>query len=194
MYQYIRNIQNLLLVEQVKHTKGGDYMKGFLIFVLLLSLTISLLGCSSDNSNDEAGITGYVMNKENDRILVVSSEAQDFSDSGGLDEFYNAIWFAKAPKDIIIGEKVMVWFDIVAESYPGQSEIKKIAVIPSSLPKGADLTEADAIYKALTSPNIDINQVLAVKSVEYNSQEDNWNIKIKETWSDKVYDIIVKDE
>jgi hypothetical protein len=28
------------------------------------------------------------MNKENDRILAVSSEAQDFSDSGRLDKFY----------------------------------------------------------------------------------------------------------
>jgi hypothetical protein len=172
---------------------GGGYMKKIFIFVLLLSLTMPLLGCSSENSNEEAGITGYVINKENDRILVISSDAQDFSDSGGLDEFYNAIWFSKAPKDIIIGEKVMVWFDIVAESYPGQSEVKKIAIVPSKLPEDADLTEADALNKALASKEIDANQVLAVKSIEYNKQDDNWSIKLKETWSDKVYDIKVED-
>jgi len=33
-------------------------------FPLVLLLTVALLGCSSGNSNDEAGITGYVMNKE----------------------------------------------------------------------------------------------------------------------------------
>jgi hypothetical protein len=161
---------------------------------LVLLLAISLLGCSSNNNNDsEAGITGYVMSKENDRILVVSSDAQDFSANGGVNEFYNAIWFSKAPKDILIGEKVMVWFDAVAESYPGQSEIKKISIVPGKLPEGADLTEADALYKALTSQEIDANQVLAVKSMEYNTQDDNWNIKLKDTMSDKVYDVKVED-
>jgi len=168
-------------------------MKRIFTFILVLLLAVSLLGCSSDNSKDEAGITGYVMNKENDRILVVSSEAQDFSANGGVNEFYNAIWFSKAPKDIKIGEKVMVWFDIVAESYPGQSEPKEIAIVPSQLPEGADLTEADALNKALASEAIE-NQVLAVKSIEYNSQEDSWNIKLKEALSDKVYDIKVEDK
>jgi hypothetical protein len=160
-------------------------MKKILSFALVLLLTISLLGCSSSNNNNdsEAGITGYIMNKENDRILVVSSYAQDLS----------AIWFSKAPKDILIGEKVKVWFDAVAESYPGQSEIKKISIVPGKLPEGADLTEADALYKALTSQEIDANLVLAVKSMEYNTQDDIWNIKLKDTMSDKVYDVKVED-
>jgi hypothetical protein len=169
-------------------------MKRIFTFILVLLLAVSLLGCSSDNSKDEAGITGYVMNKENDRILVVSSKAQDFSANGGVNEFYNAIWFSKAPKDIKTGEKVMVWFDIVAESYPGQSEVKEIAIVPGQLPEGADLTEADALNKALASEEVDANQVLAVESLEYNKQEDNWSIKLKETWSDKVYDIKVEDK
>lgn len=169
-------------------------MKKVFSLALVLLIAVPLLGCSADNSNDEAGITGYIMNKENDRILVVSHEAQDFSSNGGVDEFYNAIWFSKAPKDIEIGEKVMVWFDMVAESYPGQSEIKKIAVVPSRLPEGADLTEADALNKALTSEATDTNKVLAVKSIEYNSQENNWNIKLKDTWSGKVHDNIVEDK
>lgn len=168
-------------------------MKRIFNFTLVLLFTISLLGCSSNNSKGEAGITGYVMNKENDRILVVSSDAQDFSSNGGIDEFYNAIWFSKAPKDNIIGEKVMVWFDNVAESYPGQSEIKEIAIVPGKLPEGADLTEADALYEALASKDIDMNQILAVKSMEYNSQEDNWNIKLKDTMSGMIYDVKVED-
>ncbi|MEA4849701.1 MAG: DUF3221 domain-containing protein, partial [Clostridiaceae bacterium] len=117
-----------------------------------------------------------------------------FSSNGGVEEFYNAIWFSKAPGDIIIGEKVMVWFDVVAESYPGQSEVKDIVFVPSKLPEGAYLTEADALYKVLTSEGIDTNQVLAVKSIEYNSREDNWNIELKDTLSDKVYDIMVEDK
>jgi len=40
------------------------------------------------------------MKKENDRILVISSESKDFSANGVVQEFYDAIWFTEAPKDI----------------------------------------------------------------------------------------------
>src|SRR5690554_3722353 len=116
----------------------------FLCILIVLSLT----GCgtasdgsnsSGDKSNDESepGMIGYVVAKEGERILVVESEAQDFSSTGGISEFYNAIMFSNVPKDIEIGEKVKVWFDIVAESYPGQSAATKIEVIQTKIHDGA---------------------------------------------------------
>ena len=74
------------------------------------------------------------------RILVVDPVAQDFSDTGGIEEFYNAIWFSNAPQEVEPGNKVEVWFDIVAESYPGQSEALDIKIIQEEVPEGADLS------------------------------------------------------
>lgn len=39
-------------------------MKRIFSLALVLLIAVPLLGCSSDNSNDETGITGYVMKKE----------------------------------------------------------------------------------------------------------------------------------
>lgn len=170
-------------------------MKRIWSFIFALILTISLIGCSGGKAPDtEAGIMGYVMDKEKDRILAVSSDAQDFSSTGGVEEFYDAIWFSEAPKDIEIGDKVKVWFDIVAESYPGQSKVEHIEVIPAEKPDGADLSDSEALHKALTSQSIDTNEVLAVKSIEFDSQSDSWNIKLKEVFSGKIHEVKVEDK
>lgn len=180
----------------------GDLMKKICSFVLVLFLTLSLLGCNQSNINDDekkapsskAGIIGYVMKKDKERILVISQEVQDFSSTGGVKEYYDAIWFSKAPKDIEVGNKVKVWFDIVAESYPGQSEVKNIEVISSQQHDGAKLTESQALSKALTSKEIKANGLTVVKSIVYDQLADRWKVELKEMWSDKIYNIQVEDK
>lgn len=177
-------------------------MKRICSFVLVLCLALSLLGCNSSKviiddkktPNVEPGMIGYVMNKENTRILVVSQVVQDFSSTGGVKEFYNAIWFSKASKEIQIGDKVKVWFDEVLESYPGQSEAKHIEVVTSEKPKGANLDESQALSAALTSKEISTNEVIVLKSITYDKSADRWNIALKETWGDKIYNIQVEDK
>lgn len=148
---------------------------------------------TQDTKKNEPGIMGYVVDKENGRILVVSSEAQDFSSNGGVSEFYEAIWFSNAPDDINIGDKVSVWFNIVLESYPGQSEIQDIKVIPGEKPEGANLNESEALYRALTSTEMDFTFFPVVKSIEYNNASKEWTIQLKNAHGDKIQSIIIKD-
>jgi len=190
-------------------------MKKYIIPIIIVLLAVTLIVFAQKNNNDssmdndaagvsqedektsdadsEPGITGYVMKKENGRILVVNTDAQDFSANGGVDEYYEAIWFSKVPENINVGEKVAVWFDVVLESYPGQSEIKDIKVITGEKPEGAQLTEAEAINMALTSEKVNSETLLVVKSVEYDEQSHAWNVRLKEIHGDKVYDIEIED-
>lgn len=166
--------------------------------MLYLLLTVTLMACNasaSENSspNDAPGIIGYVMEKEDDRILVIDPEAQDFSETGGVSEYYNAIWFNNAPKDIGIGEKVKVWYDYTRDSYPAQSEVMYIEVIPSQKPEGVNLTEGEALYKALTSQLLNTDSIIVVKTIEYKKETDKWDIKLKEIWSDILHDVEVDD-
>lgn len=147
-------------------------MKKFLITLLSL---FWLAGCTS---HSEPGIEGYVVKKEQDRILVVDSSPEDFSSTGGLAEFYNAIWFSSAPGKVKVGEKVQVWFDVVAESYPGQSEAEKFVIIPGKKPKNADLAESEAIRKALDV--FSQLEVPVIKSVKFNEKYNHWEILIKQ--------------
>jgi len=148
-------------------------MKRFILFLALVSLFLS--GCKS---NSKPGIEGYVIKKEDRGMLVVASVPKDFSSTGGLKEFYNAIWFSNAPKKVQVGQRVQVWFDLVMESYPGQAKATKISILPSKKPKGANLTEAAAIRKALESPEISPQSVPAIKKGTYDHKSDVWNIVI----------------
>lgn len=162
----------------------------FMIFMLLFSLT--LFGCNSDTPNEEPGITGYVMAKSGERVLVLDPVAKDFSSTGGISEFYNAIWFSNAPSNIEIGDKVKVWYDFLEESYPGQSEAKHVEKIPSYKPEGANLNESQALYNALTSQ--DIKGIPVVTSIKYDNLARKWHIEIKDMTSNEKLDITVDDK
>jgi hypothetical protein len=186
------------------HLKGGDLLKKVFVVLLAFFFTVSLLGCSQnnesekikkkENSNPGASMMGYVMKKEEGRILITNPEAQDFSSTGGVQEFYDAIWFSDVPIDIELGDKVRVWYDSIRESYPGQSEAKRVEVINNKKPEGANLTEQEALYMALTSLQIDINDIAVVKFIEYDNQADRWNIRMKSVLGDKIYNIQIEDK
>lgn len=145
----------------------------FILFCLLLS------GCDPLASNVKPGIEGYVVKKVDGRILVVDPLPQDFSSTGGMKEYYNAIWFSNAPKKVQVGQKVKVWFNIVATSYPGQSSSKKVTILPSNHPTKANLTESEAIRKALTPLVTAADEVLVIKTVEFHKVTGIWNVLIK---------------
>jgi ketosteroid isomerase-like protein len=177
-------------------------MKRICSFILVICLTLSLLGCSSSKiiidkkqaPKVEPGIAGYVMKVANRGMLVVSQGVQDFSSTGGVKEFYNAIWFSNAPKEIKMGDQVKVWFDEVLDSYPGQSKAKHIEVIASEKPDGANLNSSEALNKALKTDKVNADEVIVVKSIAYDKQADQWNIVLKQTWGDKTYNIQVEDK
>ena len=157
-------------------------MKKWYLLMLLVLMAL-LVGCNSKNENpDSQSMTGYVMDKEGERILIVDDDTQDFSSIGGVKEFYNAIWFSEAPSEIREGDFVEVWFDMVAESFPGQSAIK-IEVVKQEKPKGADLTKSEALHKLLTSDEIK-KDLYGVSSIKYNEKEDTWNIALKNLLDD----------
>lgn len=180
-------------------------MKRLLSFLLLPVLCFMLVGCGKttdsgdgdkvvNGSDTDPGIEGYVVKKDDSRILVVSSVPKDFSSTGGMNEFYNAIWFSKAPEKVELGDKVQVWFDIVLESYPGQSEAMKVVIFPSKKPQGADLTEAEAIRIALGSGGIDPMGVPVIKDVKFNSQADSWDVIIRQNEQEGDLKVVVPDK
>lgn len=98
-------------------------------------------------------------------------------------------------EDVKIGEKVKVWFEgPILESYPAQAKAEKVVILPSLKPEGADLTEAQAIHKALTMKENSLDGVVAIKAVNYDPQTDTWEVLIKDTFDNKEYTIKIDDE
>jgi S-adenosylmethionine:tRNA-ribosyltransferase-isomerase (queuine synthetase) len=53
---------------------------------------------------------GYIVEKQSNKMLVVNPNPKEHTD---------AVWFSNIPNSIEIGDKVIVSFDIMLESYPG---------------------------------------------------------------------------
>ena len=61
-------------------------------------------------------LTGYVVKiDEGGRVLVVSDKSTSFAETGGDNEFYQAIYFAEMPEGVEVGDKVKVSYGIVLD-------------------------------------------------------------------------------
>lgn len=137
----------------------------------------------SKNVTQNISMTGYVVKREEDRILVISSEKQNFSATGGIAEYYEAIWFSDAPQGVKVGEKVEVWYEYVLTSYPGQSTAEKITIIPTEQPIEATLTEAEAVAKALENDALNYDMIYTILFVSYDTNSKLWSVHVKDAMS-----------
>ncbi|MDQ0888763.1 hypothetical protein QFZ81_003851 [Paenibacillus sp. V4I9] len=132
----------------------------------------------------EPEIEGYIVDKKVGEILVVSSEAKDYSHGKGQ-EFYNAIWFSNVSDTLVIGDKVKVWAERgnYTAPYPGREIAHKVIEQSTVRPKGADRTEEYMLQRALQDEKLktDMHKIIAVKSVNYNAKEDTWYLHFKDT-------------
>ncbi len=165
-----------------------------MIFIGLLTLLI-LTGCNSMTTvfRGTPNITGYVMDKNDEAILVVSTEPEDFSQSGGNERFFDAVWASNAPDNVAIGEEVSIWFEGgVNQSYPAQAAIGELNTLSSPTPGGADLSEAEALNKALTQEEF-VDDILTLQSISYDNDEDEWTVVLEETNSYEEHTLQVED-
>ncbi|MFB4162823.1 YobA family protein [Alteribacillus sp. JSM 102045] len=164
----------------------SDNLKSRLMFFLFLLIGMGMNGCASgDKPGFPPGMTGYVVDKKDGRVLVAASEPKDYSDTGGQEVFYSAIWFSNAADNAEIGHGVEVWYEVVAESYPGQSEAEHMEILPGEKPEEANLTEQEAVKQALESK--DIQGIPAVTSVDFQTEHKQWKVEIT------MHDVTVND-
>ncbi|GGF19817.1 hypothetical protein GCM10010954_18240 [Halobacillus andaensis] len=145
---------------------------------------------SSSDSTDETQeetttYSGYVMDQNETSILVVDT----IEPNGG-----EPIWVSGVDKDMWLGKKVQVTIDgPVAESTPMQGEAGEVTVVDTDQPDGADMNEAQALATALTE--VDRGNALAVESLTYEEESDEWVVKMRSTVTESGSEkVIVPDE
>ncbi|WP_165763785.1 DUF3221 domain-containing protein [Halalkalibacter urbisdiaboli] len=170
-----------------------------IIFCVLLLGTL-LLGCApqnegvaekvdrveavADDSNDAKKSTspdffGYVTAKKANKVLVVSPELEKNGEDSSMREHYDAVWVNVSTDDVKVGHQVAVWFDgVVLFSYPGQATAKEIIVQPSTQPVNSNISEAEAIEKAINQVGNDV--FIVVKNANYNDLTATWSIEIND--------------
>jgi hypothetical protein len=126
-------------------------------------------------------LEGYITKVENQRVLVVSSKQQDFSATGGVKEFYKAVWVSNVPQEVKVGQQVQVWFqEGVLDSYPGQAMADKISFKPNDHPNNASLSEEQVVQQAISNQKYADIKIFVLKEVKYDESTDDWVVRFKE--------------
>ncbi|OMF22055.1 hypothetical protein BK133_27235 [Paenibacillus sp. FSL H8-0548] len=181
------------------------------IFCLIAAAAVLLAACGANADEPSNSVTdiqaaaliqaegtgfiGYVVKADGERILVVSPDRKDYSAQGGQINYYAADWFRGAPSDIEVGMKVEAWTlgGELAESYPAQGTLERISVLNDSQPKGAELTEDEAVNRALAALETDESHFTVVKSAAYDSAASEWTVYVLNEDRDHVIPIKVSE-
>ncbi|MFS1511468.1 DUF3221 domain-containing protein [Chengkuizengella sp. SCS-71B] len=119
----------------------------------------------------------FITKIEKDKILVVSNVPQDFSEDGGVKEYYDATWlFNVGRSDLKIGQKVeFTTKGITLTSYPGQVELDQIKIIKIQSPNTANLTVEEVLRKAINRSS-QIN-VFVLKGLAFDEKGRKWLVR-----------------
>ncbi|GFN34095.1 hypothetical protein PCURB6_43550 [Paenibacillus curdlanolyticus] len=129
-------------------------------------------------------------------MLVVSPESRDYSANGGMSHFYEAIWFTNMPPGIELGHKVEVWAEGggVLESYPAQGRADRAEVLDQAKPKGAVMSESEAIRKVITSYEMNGISDPVITGAKYDPSAARWTVSLARNGKDKIISVEVFDQ
>lgn len=126
------------------------------------------------------GLVGYVVQKNEDAILVVSAKGKRRGTAPNNSYYHEATWFSRAPDPIQVGMKVEAWADGgVDQSYPSQAAAKRVDILNSDGVQGADLSEIEAVRQAIEQFEGKQESFSIVRSVEYKPDADVWVIEMR---------------
>lgn len=142
------------------------------------------------------GFIGYITKTDGDRMLVVSSEPEDFSSNGGIWGYYAAVWFTMddPPHPLEVGMKVKVQFDMLLDSYPQQGQAERLDLYMHQKPRGAVLYEDEAIRKAMDSFELPEEQFAIVTKTAFNAESSLWVVSLLSSEREISATIEVNDE
>ena len=139
---------------------------------------------------------GYVMSLGENGLLLVSAQSDDFSETGGEDEYYSAVSysFPKASQKLRVGQRVNVEASgPIMASYPGEGTALYVDVLPEYKPKHADLSESKVVQLGIQKAEDDQNHhILTIRDLSYSEKEDQWTIIFVR--DKEVIEIIIPDE
>jgi hypothetical protein len=139
----------------------------------------------------------YVMDLSEDYLFAVSVQSQDFSKTGGEEEFYGAAHFSfpGASKKLKVGQRVKIEAaGPIKASYPGQGEALYVTVLPEYKPADSNLSESQVVSKAITeAKKTSGKQLLIIQDLSFNGDSKQWTVQFQYGFNKKKLEIKIPD-
>ena len=123
----------------------------------------------------------YVMAVNEDSFMAVETEAQNFSATGGVSDFYSAIdfQFPEASDKLEVGQRVLIEpAGPIMESYPGQGTAVFVEVLPAYQPETADLSEIQVIQQAVAKADEREKGWKIISGLAFDEKADKWIVEM----------------
>ena len=162
--------------------------------IVVFSLLFFLTACGAVQSSEETSasptsppdMTGYVMDHEDDRLLVVAS-------SEDTDQPYASLWVSGVSTNGWLGKRVDVWIEgETLDSNPPQAKASNISTIEMSQVEGAERSTDDVVSSALTELENPLD-TYAVHMISFDASTNQWEVAFS-TSSDEIETIQIEDQ
>ncbi|PXW89018.1 uncharacterized protein DUF3221 [Streptohalobacillus salinus] len=139
-------------------------------------------------------LTGYIINRKDERILIQAETAKDLSSTGGVDTYYELIWFSNPPEPLEVGDKVDVYYDDTKKNYyPRRSTIKSFETYTPKQPNHAKKNEKEVIQTVFEQHKQHPARLFVITSINFNAETNNWTIKLVNVYSNQEKIVSVPD-
>ncbi|MCG7337626.1 YobA family protein [Sporosarcina sp. ACRSM] len=134
----------------------------------------------------------YVMQVDNEKMLVVDTMPKNFNSNGSGEDFYDAVFFTypNAAEELKVGQRVKVEVTgFILHSYPGQGSAKYVEVLPEYKPKNAKLSESEVIEKVIEITKKKSDGWMIIRSIAFDEEKAVWKVEVKQGEQDDEMEI-----
>lgn len=169
-------------------------MKKIIGMTLFIIVSITCLSLYIYVRQTPADLTGYIIKKTPDRLLIQSEKPKDMRPSGGRERYYELIWVGTNSTSLELGDYVDVWYHSISQHYPHIASVKKITPVSQQSIKESRLSKKKVIRKVYSDLAMHPSELFVIDQISYIKNKEEWQIDLLDVFSERCQSVIITDQ
>ncbi|GEN57009.1 hypothetical protein GCM10012290_16920 [Halolactibacillus alkaliphilus] len=168
-------------------------MKKTIGMTLFIIISMTCLSLCIYFKQTPADLTGYVIKKTPERLLIQSEKSKDLRRSGGRERYYELIWVETNSSSLELGDHVDVWYHSISQHYPRIASTKKIAPVNQQSTYNSRLSKKKVIKKVYSGLTTHPSELFVIDQISYIKDKEEWQIDLFDVFSERCQSITIAD-
>ncbi len=160
-------------------------MKRQHIYILITSLSVFTLWFLIYLRQTPPDLTGYVIQKTPNRLLIQSEKPKNMRPYGGRERYYELIWVNMNETHYDIGDYVDVWYHSISQHYPRVANTKKISRSIRASREDTYFTRKQVIQKVYQDNRPHPAELFVIDRLEYDNKKAVWHVDLYDVFSER---------